>query len=193
VLLAEHIGADDTLVVIVLPLVVVGLALIATLRVAGRQERLLIERFGRVSRVRGPGPTWIVPGLERTVRMSVARKSLGPLPVPGWTGDGLRVRALVFAESEVVDPAAAASLEPGRVAMAVEAAITAEVAVTELAELCGATGRINLADAASRRVAATLSGHGVRVPELVVERIELEAGPDLLSWADRRAGRTREG
>lgn len=162
-LLAEHVGADNTLVVLVLPLVVVAMAAVATALLALRHRR------------GAPAPA--------------AYTMLGPLPVSGWTGDGIRVRALAFAESEVTDRETAASLGPSRVAVAVEAAVTAELAVTELAELAGPSGRIRLAEAAAQRVVRTLTGHGVTVAEISIERIELDAGPDLLRWAERRAGR----
>jgi regulator of protease activity HflC (stomatin/prohibitin superfamily) len=55
-------------------LVVVGMGV----RVVGERERLAVLRLGRLIGVRGPGLVWILPFVEKAIRVNLDRE------VPNW-------------------------------------------------------------------------------------------------------------
>jgi len=60
-------------------LALVGLVLIVlSVRIVREQERLAILRLGRFIGVRGPGLVWILPFVDKTIRITLGRD------VPNW-------------------------------------------------------------------------------------------------------------
>jgi regulator of protease activity HflC (stomatin/prohibitin superfamily) len=103
----------STFVVLVGAIMLVGvLAALASAAVhmVPIHERLVVIRLGRCHRVRGPGRVLIVPGLERTVAVSIVPARTNQVVVDAITGDGADVTAAV----SLWPPAATHSAMPAR-------------------------------------------------------------------------------
>lgn len=187
-LLAAEGGRPGTAAVAVIAFLVLAVAVTASFHLAAPGERLVVHRFGRPVRVRGPGVVLLLPWVERADRVSLLPTTLEPGPVLAHTRDGAVVRVGASADARVSDPAAhvASPDAPARAAGVVADAVRAEIARTDLADL--ASGYARLGSAAAHRAALLAAEWGVTVVAVHVTDVELHLDPGLLRWADRRAG-----
>jgi len=176
----------STFVVLVGAIMLVGvLAALASAAVhmVPIHERLVVIRLGRCHRVRGPGRVLIVPGLERTVAVSIVPARTNQVVVDAITGDGAEVTAAVSLWCRVADPARAVAASGdalGNAGEATERAIRHRLAQMRLPELlCGphqwATGVVDEIDRVSR-------SWGVRVLDLEIVDVRLRLTPRLRRW-----------
>lgn len=185
--LAAHEETDPVAAWIVVAVLVLGATLTAALRITTTDERLVVRRRDRAASVRGPGATFVVPGLERAARVSLRPRQLGPVWVSARTADGVIAHLTLAARLQVVDPTLATAGDPRcRTATALEAAVSAEVARVGVATL--ADCRAALEQAVAERCEAATTGWGTRLAGVDVLEIKLDLDCHLVDWADRRAG-----
>ena len=89
-----------------LALVGLGLWLRASIRIVAPNERMVIFRAGMAdpSLVRGPGRTFLRPGLDRGVRVDMGERSFDLTGLEATTADGQRIAADVAIRLRIVDP-----------------------------------------------------------------------------------------
>lgn len=162
-LAAERGGSGPTVAIAVAAFLVVAVAATEAVHVAARGEQLVVRRFGRVRRVRGPGAVLAVPWLDRVTRVSLEPASLGPEPVDAHTRDGAAVRVHATARIQVVEPDAATAAPdvPARIADELAHAVRTAVAATDLAALTADPAR--LAGLVRDQAAPTVRHWGVEV------------------------------
>ena len=93
------------LIVALIAIVALGALLVSGVRVVSQFERGVVFRFGRVtSAPRGPGLTWIRPGVDRLRKVNM---QIVTMPVPaqdGITRDNVSVRVDAVVYFRVIDP-----------------------------------------------------------------------------------------
>ena len=82
------------------------------MRLVPEAHRGVVTRLGRTRRVVGPGAVFVVPGLDRVERLSMAPERIEPLVVCARTADHVDVRIEGSAVYRVIDPAAAVAAVP---------------------------------------------------------------------------------
>lgn len=87
-------------------------AAVAAVRLVPEAHRGVVTRLGRTRRVVGPGAVFVVPGLDRVERLSMAPVRIEPLVVGARTADHVDVRVEGSAVYRVIDPAAAVAAVP---------------------------------------------------------------------------------
>jgi uncharacterized membrane protein YqiK len=83
--------------------ILTGLAF-AAIKVIFEHERAIVIRFGRVSRVGGPGVLALLPVVERVARICVRDSRMDSVVVRATTRDDITVWITVAAYFSVVDP-----------------------------------------------------------------------------------------
>lgn len=182
-----HEDADPVAAWIVVAVLVLSATLASGLRVTTADERLVIRGPGRATRVRGPGVTFVVPGLQRATRVSLRPCRLGPVWVTARTADAVTAYIAVAAQMQIVDPSLATKGNPEcRAATTLENAVSAEVARVGVATLAD---RLDvLRRAVAERCETAIAGSGTQLACVDVMEIRLDLDAHLLDWAARRAG-----
>ncbi|MGQ0630463.1 MAG: SPFH domain-containing protein [Sporichthyaceae bacterium] len=185
--LAVHEETNPLAALVVAFLLVLCAIAVAAVRVIWADERLVIQRLGRTVRVRGPGAVFIVPGIERAFRVPLRARPVGPLCVRTRTLDAIDVHAAVSALVQIVDPALAVA-EGGvnSSAAALERAVLAEIARTDLADLATDPGA--LADAVGQHASLVAAPLGIRLSCVEISEIDVPLDAHLVTWAERHAG-----
>ena len=88
-------------------MIVLGVALAASVRVIREYERAVVFRLGRLLPVRGPGLVALVPLVDRMVRVDLRTVTLTIPPQEVITRDNVPARVAAVCYFRVVDPAAA--------------------------------------------------------------------------------------
>lgn len=185
--LAMHEETDPLAAWIVVAVLVLGTTLAAVLRVTAADERLVVRRRRGAARVRGPGPTFVIPGLERGARISLNSRELGPVWVTARTADAVTAHLAVAARMQVVDPTLATAADPAcRAVTVLETSVSAELARLGVATL--ADRREALEQAVTARCAAAAAEFGTRVTGVDVLEIKLDLDPHLIEWVGRCVG-----
>jgi regulator of protease activity HflC (stomatin/prohibitin superfamily) len=114
-----------------LPILVVVLLLSASIRVVREYERGVIFRLGRVIAAKGPGLFFIIPIVDRMVRVSLRTVTMDIPPQDVITKDNVTVRVNAVTYFNVVDPV--------RSVVAIEDHIqgTSQIAQTTLRSILG--------------------------------------------------------
>lgn len=173
-------------------LVAVCGALAAGLRIVKEYERGVVFRLGRVRRgLRGPGPTLVVPFVDRLVKVDLRA---APLPVSAkdaLTRDGVSVRLDVVVHLRVVDPVRALTSVAdyrhtvAHVTLAALRSVASRVALDELL-----AQRDDVGAAVQTTLAAAEDTWGVRAERVDVRDIAL---PEVMRAAmAREAEASRE-
>jgi len=95
---------SETLFGIILAVVVAVGLLIAAIRIAKEYERGVIFRLGRVIGAKGPGLFFIIPIVDRMVRVTLRTTTMDIPPQDIITRDNVTVRVNAVAYFNVVDP-----------------------------------------------------------------------------------------
>src|SRR5260370_22096101 len=90
-------------IVVVIAVIVV----FSGLRVVNEYERAVVFRLGRLTPYRGPGVTFIIPVLERMVRVDLRTITLDIPPQDVITRDNVTVKVSAVLYFRVVDPSRA--------------------------------------------------------------------------------------
>src|SRR5262249_11367629 len=131
----RRMGADRMILaaaILVLCLVVLALALLgASVRILREYERGVVFRLGRVTEHRGPGIVFLMPVLDRMVRVSLRTVTLKIPMQEVITRDNVPARVTAVAYYRIVDPT--------RSVIEIEnvVAATAQIAQTTLRSVLG--------------------------------------------------------
>lgn len=102
-----------------------------TLKIVPEYERLVIFRLGRLQSHRGPGLTYVIPGLETSVRMDLRTITMDVPPQDVITRDNVSVKVNAVLYFRVLDPnKATVQIENYLFA-------TSQLAQTTLRSVCG--------------------------------------------------------
>ncbi len=172
---ASGVGGFWTVAALLGLLVVAG----ASIRLVGSEERAVVSRFGRVTRVRGPGVVLRLPAVERVMSVSMHPIEM-PLVVSATTRDGVTVRVIATAVGRPSDPARwathAAPLDAA--ALAVEEALQREAGERRLVQLLEGVARVEAL--VPVQVSGPTAAWGVEIVQIRVHDIETRLTPQLL-------------
>lgn len=120
-----------TPVLIAVVVVLASAVLVAGVRIVKEYERAIVFRLGRLRSPRGPGPIFVLPGLDKMVRVDLRVVTLTIPPQEVITRDNVTARVNAVVLFRVVDPE--------RSVMAVEnhAVATSQIAQTTLRSVVG--------------------------------------------------------
>lgn len=182
---------DSLAAVLAVPVALLLLAAVSSVRVVPEQHRAVVMRLGRTHRVSGPGAVLHIPLVERLSivsllpqRVTVVRETI--------TRDGTPVRATGTATCAVVDPAraCAAAIDPvPAMALEVEAALARAISRLPLVDLLPQRERIEAGVPAE--VNPATAAWGTQVLRLELEVFETRLTAELLQCA-RTTGRSSD-
>jgi len=118
-------GAPLTFLIIVIALIISGI------KILKEYERAVVFRLGRMVGVRGPGITYIIPGVEKMVKMDLRTVTMDIPPQDVITRDNVSVKVNAVLYFRV--------LEPSRAVIEVENYLfaTSQLAQVTLRSVCG--------------------------------------------------------
>ncbi len=85
-------------------LVIVAAAIISGIKILKEYERAVVFRLGRMVGARGPGITYIIPGIEKMVRMDLRTVTMDIPPQDVITRDNVSVKVNAVLYFRVLDP-----------------------------------------------------------------------------------------
>lgn len=85
-------------------LVLAGVIISATVKILPEWERGVVLRLGRAIGIRGPGPIFLIPGVERLVRVDTRTVTMDIPPQDVITGDNISMKVNAVIYFRVVDP-----------------------------------------------------------------------------------------
>jgi len=85
-------------------LVIVAVAIISGIKILKEYERAVVFRLGRMVGARGPGITYIIPGIEKMVRMDLRTVTMDIPPQDVITRDNVSVKVNAVLYFRVLDP-----------------------------------------------------------------------------------------
>jgi regulator of protease activity HflC (stomatin/prohibitin superfamily) len=85
-------------------LVIVAVAIISGIKILKEYERAVVFRLGRMVGARGPGLTYIIPGIEKMVRMDLRTVTMDIPPQDVITRDNVSVKVNAVLFFRVLDP-----------------------------------------------------------------------------------------
>lgn len=165
---------NDTLIAIGIAVLVLLLLLFASVRIVPEYERGVIFRLGRVIGAKGPGLFFIIPIVDRMVRVSLRTITMDVPPQDVITRDNVTVRVNAVTYFNVVDPV--------RSVVAIEDHVvgTSQIAQTTLRSILG---QVDLDDLLAKRdeinqrlqqiIDDTTNPWGVKVNVVEVKHVEL--------------------
>jgi regulator of protease activity HflC (stomatin/prohibitin superfamily) len=155
-----------------------------SVRSVAPDERMVVTRGGRATRLRGPGVIAVVPGLDRGVRVALAVRWYEISWLDATTRDAVRVVLTAAATGTVRDPLryVAVSRPDPAAEWVLEAELRRSVAQRDLAELATlpVTGFPDLAATVSARTATW----GIEISDVQVGRVDVRVDPGLVRWAN---------
>jgi regulator of protease activity HflC (stomatin/prohibitin superfamily) len=163
--------------------VLVLLAVASAVRMVGSDQRAVVIRLGRASRVRGPGLVVSLPGLERVQAVSMSPTSTGAITVRARTDEGVHVIMGVEATYQIVDPLVAAETGPHiftRLIDELERITHHEVSEARLSQLL--EDREFLATQIKIALSARLVSWGLQVLDVELTTVEAELHREMSRW-----------
>jgi regulator of protease activity HflC (stomatin/prohibitin superfamily) len=106
------------------PLAIVGLLILMGLRINQEYERGVVYRLGRLKGVKGPGVIWLIPFLERMVRLDIRVVTVTLATQETVTRDGVPVQVNAVLWYKIDDPRLAVNAVHDRDVAVVQAAET---------------------------------------------------------------------
>ncbi|MGD8352655.1 MAG: slipin family protein [Pseudomonadota bacterium] len=92
---------------LVIVLVLIGLAVLSSIKIVTEYERLVVFRLGRLTNSRGPGITLVIILIERAVRVSLRLVTMDVPPQDIITRDNVSVKVNAVVYFRVMDPSRA--------------------------------------------------------------------------------------
>src|SRR5438309_1096220 len=89
--------------VLIVVIVLVAIGVLASLRIAQEYERGVVFRLGRIQPLRGPGPFFIIPGIDRLVKVDLRTVTLEIPPKEIITRDNVTIKVIAVVYLHVVD------------------------------------------------------------------------------------------
>src|SRR5580765_8345083 len=161
-------GVPATFLVIVIALVISGI------KILKEYERAVVFRLGRMVGARGPGITYIIPGVEKMVKMDLRTVTMDIPPQDVITRDNVSVKVNAVLYFRVV--------EPNRAVREVENYLFAssQLAQTTLRSVCGECELDELLaerDKINAKLQTIIDQHtdpwGIKVVQVAVKHIDL--------------------
>ena len=161
---------------IVVVLVIVALLAAASIKVLNEYERGVVFRLGRLIAVRGPGPRFLIPLVDRMVRISLREVVMDVPPQDVITRDNVSVKVNAVIYFRVV--------HPDQAVVKVENYIygTSQLAQTTLRSVCGEqeldgllVGREQLNRQLQEQLDRSTDPWGVKVRAVEIKHIDLPA------------------
>ncbi|MBZ0185741.1 MAG: slipin family protein [Candidatus Obscuribacterales bacterium] len=144
------------------------------LKFVNEYDRLVVLRFGRVTGVRGPGPQFVIPLVERSQKIDTRVVTMPIAPQEAITRDNVTAKVAAVCFFQIVDPVKAVI----KVEDAVEA--TAQVAQTTLRSIVGQHDLDDLLserDAVNQKLGAIIDrqteGWGIKVNSVEIKDLEI--------------------
>ncbi len=165
---------NETVIAVGIAVVALLLLLFASVRIVPEYERGVIFRLGRVIDAKGPGLFFIIPIVDRMVRVSLRTITMDVPPQDVITRDNVTVRVNAVTYFNVVDPV--------RSVVAIEDHVvgTSQIAQTTLRSILG---QVDLDDLLAKRdeinqrlqqiIDETTNPWGVKVSVVEVKHVEL--------------------
>ncbi len=165
---------NETFIAVGIAVVALLLLLVASVRIVPEYERGVIFRLGRVIDAKGPGLFFIIPIVDRMVRVSLRTITMDVPPQDVITRDNVTVRVNAVTYFNVVDPVrSVVSIEDHVVG-------TSQIAQTTLRSILG---QVDLDDLLAKRdeinqrlqqiIDETTNPWGVKVSVVEVKHVEL--------------------
>lgn len=170
---------------------ILGLTLAASVRVVAEWERMLVLRLGRLSGVRGPGISFVVPVVDSTLLVDMRTQTVDIAQQQAITADNVPVLVHGVIFFQVRDPSSAAvKVENYRRAIARMSAATLRDAVGTLSldELLSSQERLE--EEIARNVEKASTEWGLHVEAIKLEDIQVPE--DLKKMMSRQASSERE-
>ncbi|MGD9681027.1 MAG: slipin family protein [Candidatus Obscuribacterales bacterium] len=169
-----------------------GIVVLSGLRFVNEYDRLVVLRFGKVTGMRGPGPQFVIPLVERSQKIDI-RVITMPIPVQeAITRDNVTARVAAVCFFQIADPVKAVI----KVADAVEA--TAQVAQTTLRTIVGQHDLDDLLterDALNKKLSAIIDRQteawGIKVNSVEIKDLEIPANMQRAMARQAEAERER--
>lgn len=170
---------------------ILGLTAAASVRVVAEWERMLVLRLGRLSGVRGPGISFVVPVVDSTLLVDMRTQTVDIAQQQAITADNVPVLVHGVIFFQVRDPSSAAvKVENYRRAIARMSAATLRDAVGTLSldELLSSQERLE--EEIARNVEKSSTEWGLHVEAIKLEDIQVPE--DLKKMMSRQASSERE-
>lgn len=169
-----------------------GIVVLSGLRFVNEYDRLVVLRFGKVTGMRGPGPQFVIPLVERSQKIDI-RVITMPIPVQeAITRDNVTARVAAVCFFQIADPVKAVI----KVEDAVEA--TAQVAQTTLRTIVGQHDLDDLLterDALNKKLSAIIDRQteawGIKVNSVEIKDLEIPANMQRAMARQAEAERER--
>src|SRR5690348_3274212 len=156
-------------------IIVIGVAVVLSgLKVLNEYERAVIFRLGRLTPFRGPGVVFVVPVLERSVRIDLRTVTLDIPPQDVITRDNVTIKVSAVLYFRVIDPSRAVTEVANYLFATSQLAQTTLRSVggqTELDELLGQRDKLNAR--IQEIVDAQTEPWGVKVTLVELKNIDL--------------------
>ena len=164
-------------------------AVFLSLQVVKPYETLVVLRLGKTdqSRVHGPGFAWLIPIVDRGIRIDMRERYVEFPSIMLTTSDGFDVAGAMRVFYRVVDAFKCVvnigSLESGVTAAGVEVA-RRSVAESALSDLVGGSTRLGIAEGIGRDLGRTTERWGVTIT--TVEWVSVDFSADAEREIERR-------
>jgi len=174
-----------------LPLVVVFVAVIMSIRLVTEYDRLVLFVLGKFWKISGPGPVLVVPGLMSAQRVSLRTVVLDVPPQDVITKDNISIKVNAVLYFRVVDPEKAILMVENYIYA------TSQIAQTTLRSVLGKLDMEDLLanrDKINEELAVILDSHttpwGIKVANVEVKNVDLP--PEMMRAMAKQAEAERE-
>src|SRR5256714_4134503 len=175
-------------------LLIAGVLLVSGVKILSEYERAVIFRLGRLMPHRGPGLIYVIPMVERMVRIDLRTITMDIPPQDVITRDNVSVKVNAVLYFRVIDP--------NRAVVEVENYLfaTSQLAQTTLRSVCGEAHLDELLaerEKINAHLQAIIDQHtdpwGIKVVQVAVKHIDLPEEMRRAMARQAEAGRERRG
>ncbi len=189
-ILADVIGGN---LVLILFAAFIILCVLLGVRIVPQSEKFVVERFGRLKSVLGPGINFIVPFLDRVAhKISILERQLPPMSQDAITSDNvlLQVESSVF--YRIIEPEKTVYRirdVDGAITTTVAGIVRAEIGKMELDEV--QSNRSNLITAIQDQLRAQVDDWGIELTRAEILDVNLDAATRAAMLQQLNAERAR--
>ena len=174
-----------------LPLVIVGVAALMSIRLVTEYDRLVLFVLGKFWKISGPGPVLVVPGIMSAQKVSLRTVVLDVPPQAVITKDNISIKVNAVLYFRVVDPEKAILMVENYIYA------TSQIAQTTLRSVLGKLDMEDLLanrDKINAELAIILDSHtgpwGIKVANVEVKNVDLP--PEMMRAMAKQAEAERE-
>ncbi len=189
-ILADVVGGN---LVLILFAAFIILCVLLGVRIVPQSEKFVVERFGRLKSVLGPGINFIVPFLDRVAhKISILERQLPPMSQDAITSDNvlLQVESSVF--YRIIEPEKTVYRirdVDGAITTTVAGIVRAEIGKMELDEV--QSNRSNLITAIQDQLRAQVDDWGIELTRAEILDVNLDAATRAAMLQQLNAERAR--